>query len=107
MFESVLPQVPQVTSPDLAEQLGKPEEPFIVDVREPDEYAGGRIPGSRLIPLGSLAGRMTEIPSDREVVVVCKSGGRSTAACKHLQAAGYRVSNLIGGMIGWRGPVER
>ena len=101
------PQVPQVSSPELAEQIGKPEMPVIIDVREPEEYAEGRIPGSRLIPLGTVADRMAEIPSDQEVVVVCRSGGRSTKACQHLQAAGYRVKNLTGGMLGWTGPVER
>lgn len=101
------PQVSQVSSHEVAERLEKGEAPVIVDVREPDEYAEGHIPGSRLIPLGTLPERMGEIPSDREVVVVCRSGGRSTAACQHLQAAGYQVKNLTGGMIGWRGPVER
>jgi rhodanese-related sulfurtransferase len=101
------PEVAQVSSLEVAELLGKPEAPVIVDVREPDEYAEGHIPGSRLIPLGTLPERMAEIPSEGEVIVVCRSGGRSTAACQHLQAAGYRVKNLTGGMIGWRGPVER
>lgn len=101
------PQVSQISSLELTELLGKPEEPVMIDVREPDEYAGGHIPGSRLIPLGTLPERMNEIPSDREVVMICRSGGRSTAACQHLQSAGYQVKNLTGGMIGWRGPVAQ
>lgn len=100
-------QVPEVSSRELADQLGRPDAPLIVDVREPNEFEGGHIPGARLIPLGSLGGRMSEIPSDREVVLVCRSGARSTTACKQMQAAGYRAKNLTGGMIGWRGPVER
>lgn len=101
------PQIPQIASPELAGRLGQPQAPVIIDVREASEFAGGHIPGARLIPLGSLPQRMSEIPSDQEIVVVCQSGGRSTAACQHLKAAGYQVSNLLGGMIGWRGPVER
>ncbi|MNX11122.1 putative adenylyltransferase/sulfurtransferase MoeZ [compost metagenome] len=100
-------RVPQVSSRELAELLGQPDVPLIVDVREPNEFAGGHIPGSRLIPLGSLASRMGELPGDREVVVVCRSGARSTNACGQLQAAGYRAKNLTGGLIGWRGPLER
>jgi len=101
------PQVPQISSQELAEQLSKDPSTVIVDVREPEEFAEGHIPGARLIPLGTVPERMGEIPSDREVMVVCRSGGRSTAACQHLQAAGYRVKNLTGGMLGWQGPVER
>lgn len=107
MFGFFGPQVPQISSQALAESLGKPEPPLIVDVREPGEYAQGHIPGSKLIPLGSLPGRMGEIPSEREIVLVCRSGARSNSAAKHLLGAGYKVANLNGGMIGWRGPVER
>lgn len=101
------PQVPQISSLELAEQLEKDPGTVVVDVREPEEFAEGHIPGARLIPLGTLPERLGEIPSDREVMVVCRSGGRSTAACQHLMSAGYKVKNLTGGMIGWRGPVER
>ena len=99
-------QVPQVSSQELAGLLGQPDVPLIVDVREPHEFAGGHIPGSRLIPLGSLESRLGEIPSDRDVVMVCRSGVRSTTACAIMQTAGYRARNLTGGMIGWTGPVE-
>lgn len=107
MFGLFGPKVPQVSSQELAERLGQPDAPVIVDVREPDEFRGGRIPGSRSIPLGTLAARTGEIPRDCEVVVVCLSGARSSAACKHLQASGVQAKNLNGGMIGWRGPLER
>jgi len=77
----------------------------IVDVREPDEYAGplGRIRGSRLIPLGQLAIRAGELARDRPVVTVCRSGARSAQASVLLQKAGFAdVANLAGGMLRWR-----
>lgn len=102
------PQVPQISAQELAEKLEKEQAPVIVDVREPEEFAEGHIPGARLIPLGTVPDRLGEIPKDQDVVVVCKAGGRSTAACQHLLAAGYqRIQNLTGGMMGWTGPVER
>lgn len=77
----------------------------IIDVREPDEYAGplGRIGGARLIPLGQLAARTAELVRDRPVVTVCRSGARSAQASVLLQKAGFcDVANLAGGMLRWR-----
>jgi len=81
---------------------------LIIDVREPDEYAGalGHIPGSWLIPLGELERRAAEIAKDakdRPVVTVCRSGARSAQAVVILKRAGFRdVANLMGGMLRWR-----
>src|SRR5438128_7604832 len=84
----------------------------IVDVRQPDEYAGplGRIRDSKLIPLGELAARAKELSPDRPVVAVCRSGARSAQASVLLKKAGFGdVANLAGGMLRWRAeghPVE-
>jgi glyoxylase-like metal-dependent hydrolase (beta-lactamase superfamily II)/rhodanese-related sulfurtransferase len=84
----------------------------IVDVREPDEWAGplGRIAGARAIPLGELAARVGELDRVRPVVTVCRSGARSARAAALLQKAGFaEVANLAGGMLRWRAdglPVE-
>ncbi|MEK6245714.1 MAG: MBL fold metallo-hydrolase [Pseudomonadota bacterium] len=84
----------------------------ILDVREPDEFSGalGHIAGAKLIPLGSLTGRFTEIEKQRPVVAVCRSGARSAQATVLLRNAGFeKVANLAGGMLRWRGqrfPVE-
>jgi rhodanese-related sulfurtransferase len=77
---------------------------FIIDVRTPGEYQhDGHIPGSRLVPLSVLPVRMQEIPKDRTIVCVCRSGARSYTACELLQKKGYQnVYNLSGGMIGWK-----
>jgi rhodanese-related sulfurtransferase len=78
----------------------KPQ-PFVLDVREPDEYHSGHIAGAKLIPLGQLNQRMKELPQDREILCVCQSGSRSGNAARQLASAGYRVINLKGGLIAW------
>jgi sulfur dioxygenase len=77
----------------------------LLDVREPPEREGelGRIEGSLAIPLGELRARMQEVPSDRPVVCVCRSGRRSAQAYAILEKEGRReLANLPGGMIRWR-----
>jgi len=84
----------------------------VVDVREPGEFKGalGHIAGAKLIPLGSLTRRFSEITKDQPVVAVCRSGARSAQATILLRNAGFaRVANLSGGMLRWRAqrfPVE-
>ena len=90
--------------PQTLEEIALPVE--IVDVREPDEFVGplGHIRGAKLIPLGQLAARVSELPRDRPLVMVCRSGARSGQATLFLQRAGFpRVANLSGGMLRWRG----
>jgi rhodanese-related sulfurtransferase len=74
---------------------------MLLDVRELDEWAAGHIPGAVHIPMGELAGRLDEIPRDRDVVVLCRSGGRSASVTKYLAQGGWRVRNLAGGMSTW------
>lgn len=103
------PQVPEVSPADAyaRQQAGA----LIIDVREPDEWNAGHIPGARLIPLGELPHRLAELNPQREIVLVCRSGNRSARATALLQRAGFtRVANLAGGMIAWsraRLPVTR
>lgn len=75
---------------------------FVLDVREPDEYAAGHIEGSTLIPLGQLASRTAEVPRDRTVLVVCRSGNRSAEGRDILLGAGFEdVTSLAGGVSDW------
>ena len=75
---------------------------FILDVRQPDEWAAGHIPDATLIPLGDLASRVSEVPKDRQVVVVCRSGNRSATGRDVLLGAGYpAVTSMAGGMNDW------
>lgn len=75
---------------------------FVLDVREPDEWAAGHIDGAALVPLGQLPGRIGEVPADRQVVVVCRSGNRSAQGRDVLLAAGRpSVTSMAGGMTDW------
>ena len=75
---------------------------FILDVREPDEWDAGHIPGATLIPLGELASRVNEVPKDQEVVVVCRSGNRSQQGRDILLSAGFtQVTSMAGGLNQW------
>lgn len=99
--------IPQWMSVDVKERLKSKQPLQIIDVRQPDEYESGHIPGAKLIPLGELASRYNEVNRDTETVVVCRSGGRSTKACELLDQLGYRnIHNLMGGMLSWDGDVE-
>ncbi|MGI9596160.1 MAG: rhodanese-like domain-containing protein [Acidimicrobiales bacterium] len=72
----------------------------LIDVREPDEVAGGTLPGAVNIPLGDLPARVDELDRDRPVVLLCRSGGRSTQAAEYLTGLGFGdVVNLAGGML--------
>jgi rhodanese-related sulfurtransferase len=74
---------------------------FLLDVRQPEEYKQGHIAGSKLIPLGELGNRLKEIPQDKEILCICRSGSRSGMAASQLTSAGYKVINLSGGMMAW------
>ncbi len=73
----------------------------ILDVREDDEFAGGRIDGARHIPLGQLAARVDELDPDRPVVTVCRAGGRASKAEQLLRSRGLTAHTMSGGMTGW------
>ena len=72
-----------------------------VDVREPEEWQAGHVDGALWIPLGDLETRAGELPRDRRLVIVCRSGARSGYAADALVAAGYDASNLAGGLHAW------
>jgi rhodanese-related sulfurtransferase len=78
-----------------------PMDAFLLDVREPDEWVAGHVPGALHIPLGQLGNRYLEIDRDRELYVICRSGHRSAQAAQALAGAGWETSNVADGMIGW------
>ncbi|WNS74913.1 rhodanese-like domain-containing protein [Bacillus sp. DTU_2020_1000418_1_SI_GHA_SEK_038] len=78
----------------------------LIDVREVDEVAMGKIPGAQHIPLGLLEFRMHELDKSKEYIMVCRSGGRSGRACQHLESYGFNVINMSGGMLEWEGETE-
>ncbi len=70
---------------------------FILDVRQPEEWEAGHIPGATLIPLGELESRVDELPQDEEIVVVCRSGNRSATGRDILLDAGFTDVTSMGG----------
>ncbi|EXX86445.1 hypothetical protein BG53_06135, partial [Paenibacillus darwinianus] len=72
------------------------------------EYAFHRIPGAISIPLGDLENRLNELDPDQEIQVVCRTGTRSDLACQLLSEKGFKhVKNVVPGMSGWTGPIEK
>jgi rhodanese-related sulfurtransferase len=74
---------------------------LLLDVREPGEWAAGHDPRAVLVPLGQLSARVAELPADRAIVVICRSGRRSDVAAGHLRQRGLDAVNLAGGMQAW------
>jgi rhodanese-related sulfurtransferase len=75
---------------------------FILDVRTPEEWEAGHIPGATLIPLDELEARLAEVPRGEEIVVICRSGNRSAAARDILLQAGFEaVTSVAGGFNQW------
>jgi rhodanese-related sulfurtransferase len=89
---------PSVSSVD---PTAVPAGAVIVDVREPSEWQAGHIQDALHIPLADLPARVGELPADTQLVVVCRSGGRSTRAVAWLSQNGYDALNLDGGMGAW------
>jgi len=97
----------EITPVDLKKKMDAGETPFVLDVREPNEYQINKIAGSTLIPLGELPRRYQELPRDREIVTQCKMGGRSAKAQEFLKSVGFtNVKNLRGGILEWIDKVD-
>jgi rhodanese-related sulfurtransferase len=94
--------VQTISRDELARRIKSGEVPFMLDVREPEELADGVIPGSVNIPMDEVEQRLSELPTDRDIVVICHLGQRSEYVAKMLNALGYdRAVNLSGGMEAW------
>jgi rhodanese-related sulfurtransferase len=92
-------QVPTVTVPDVPAEL--PQNTVLLDVREQDEWDAGHAPNALHIPMSELAGRLGELPAEQEVLVICRSGGRSARVTAYLNANGWDARNVDGGMQQW------
>ena len=105
---NVVDGIPQISVEQLKSRLDQGDRPFILDVREPHEYAIVNL-GAPLIPVGQVGQRLSELPAnkDQEIVVHCKTGGRSQKASVELRAAGYtNVKNLTGGITAWADKID-
>lgn len=86
---------------DANEASRRRDELFLLDVREHDEWDAGHVPGAVHIPMHELGSRQSELPTDRTILCVCRSGNRSGMVTKELVKAGYTVENLDGGLQSW------
>jgi adenylyltransferase/sulfurtransferase len=99
--------IPDISAIALAERLRRGDDLDVIDVRDQYEWDIARIDGARLLPLDQIPASLATIDTARDVVVLCKNGGRSAAAVSHLQQAGFRkVWNLRGGIDAWSDEVD-
>ncbi len=96
----------EISAKEVEELVSKGTNPTIIDVREDDEVAQGKIPGAKHIALGTIPERVNELDPGKEYIMVCRSGGRSGKATQYLEQQGYKVTNMTGGMLAWEGPTE-
>lgn len=97
----------EITPLELKEKLDRDENIFILDVREPQEWEICNLDNATLIPLGQLPNRMHELDSAEDIVVHCRTGGRSAEAVQLLKNAGFRkIKNLVGGLHQWAVDVD-
>lgn len=96
----------QLTAKEVETLVNSEKELNIIDVREVNEVAAGKIPGAVNIPLGLIEFRMNELDKSKEYIMVCRSGGRSGQASQFLESYGFNVINMTGGMLSWEGKTE-
>ncbi|PPI11599.1 hypothetical protein C5D04_12860 [Rathayibacter sp. AY1D2] len=90
----------QVTAGDAVGLVAR-DEVWLLDVREPHEWAAGHAPAAHHIPMGEIGARQDELPADTAILVVCHSGVRSAMVTQALEGAGYEVTNVDAGMTAW------
>jgi sulfur-carrier protein adenylyltransferase/sulfurtransferase len=99
--------VKEVSVQELKRRLDAGEKFQLLDVREPWEIAIARLPGSIHIPLGQLSARLSELQTDSDLIVMCRSGGRSHRATELLLTRGFdRAANLTGGINAWADEID-
>ncbi|HEV7700262.1 MAG TPA: rhodanese-like domain-containing protein [Pyrinomonadaceae bacterium] len=98
----------EITAIELKARIDSDEDIQLIDVRQPDEYAFASIPGAKLIPLGEIMSRLSELDPDREAIIHCKMGGRSARAIEAMEQSGYagKLTNMVGGITAWSNDVD-
>lgn len=99
--------VTDITPTELQGRLNGPNAPVVLDVRESWERDIASLPGTLHIPINEVPGRLSELDSQEELVVMCRSGGRSMQVAQFLDRQGFRsVANLAGGILAWSRDVD-
>ncbi|MEZ4819684.1 MAG: rhodanese-like domain-containing protein [Bdellovibrionota bacterium] len=99
--------IKEMTVTELKKRIDQGNKPFLLDVREDNEVAAASLDFDMHIPLGDLTDDYTEIDKDAEIVIYCRSGGRSLRACEFLSDRGYtNLTNLKGGIHAWSDEID-
>ncbi len=98
----------EISVSELKAKMDAGDDIQLIDVRMPDEWAVAKIEGAELIPLPNLLQRMDELDSTKEIIVLCKVGGRSARAIQALVQAGFEgdMANLVGGITAWSDEID-
>ena len=95
-----------ITPEELQQKLETGEKVELVDVREDEEVAQGMIPGAKHIRMGDIPENLDYFSKDKEYVFICRSSRRSENVCHYLQDQGFKVRNMVGGMLEWTGETK-
>ena len=97
----------EISVKELAQHRTAGDDFVLLDVREPDEIATASIPGAMLIPMGDVPGRLGELPKDKPIYVLCRSGARSGRVTEFLTQNGFGdVANVAGGILAWSKEID-
>lgn len=97
-----------ISNEDLLSKMEKNQKSVVVDVRESAEFSFNHIPNAVSLPLGELEERLSELDTNSEIHVICRTGSRSDLAAQKLTSAGFKqVINVVPGMSQWNGPTEK
>lgn len=99
-------EIQTISTDELKKKLDAGEELHLVDVREDEEIEMGKIKQAEHIRMGDVPENLDKLNKDKEYIIICRSGRRSENVCHYLQDQGYKVRNMVGGMLEWEGETE-
>ncbi|MED3836219.1 rhodanese-like domain-containing protein [Peribacillus frigoritolerans] len=94
-----------ITTEEVEAKLEAGEAMELVDVREDEEVQEGMIEGAKHIRMNDIPANLDYFDKEKEYIFICRSGRRSENVCRYLQEQGYKVANMVGGMLEWEGEV--
>jgi rhodanese-related sulfurtransferase len=102
----LMEEIQTITPEELEKKLEAGEKLELVDVREDEEVVFGMVPGAKHIRMGDIPAKLDYFNKDKEYIFICRSSARSGNVCHYLQDQGYKVRNMVGGMLAWTGETE-
>ncbi|WP_243298084.1 rhodanese-like domain-containing protein [Bacillus litorisediminis] len=99
-------EIKQITPDEVKKLLEEDETLNLIDVREDDEVAQGMIPEAVHIPMGEIPDNLDKLDKNQEYIIICRSGRRSENVSHFLQDQGYKVRNMVGGMLAYKGETK-